>query len=162
MNNEKESGSGRGKGDAFTALVENVFLFIHRYYPQFNAVLEKHQVNYSQYAALLTLYMYGRLTEGELARMLHVNPSTMSRLVYALERRGWLNSSRDSSDRRRVLVALTPQGRQKVRDMMRQPAQILSSIVEGMELENRDRIVRVVELINGALQQMIEAGTSRP
>lgn len=158
MNLKNNFISPQGEDDPFARLVENVFLFIHSYYPRFNAVLEKHQVNYSQYAALLTLYMYGRLTEGELARLLHVNPSTMSRMVYVLEQRGWLKGVRDSADRRRVLVALTPRGRQKVKEMMRQPAEILSSIVEEMEPERREQIKKVVELINQALRQMIETG----
>lgn len=136
-------------------LVETVFRFIHAYYPQFTSVLEKHQVNYSQYAALLTVYMYGSLTEGELARLIHVNPSTMSRMLHALERKGWLKAARDPMDRRRVTVTLSPWGRGQVGEMIAGAAEVMVGLAEKLPPREKEGVYRVVELIDRTLQRLI-------
>ncbi len=152
MQKENDSGKPDNPEEPFLRLVRSVFLFIHAYYPEFSAVMDKFQVNYSQYASLLTLYMFGNLSEGEMARMIHVNPSTMSRMVYALEKRGWLQCRRDPQDRRRVVIALTPRGRRNVEEMMRQPAEVLVRVAASLDRSGRDAIYRLVENINRTLQ----------
>ncbi len=47
---------------------------------------------------------------GELARTLRVHPSTLTGLLKRLVRRGLLSRSADSSDGRRALFTLTPEG----------------------------------------------------
>lgn len=140
----------------FVRLVETVFKFIHAYYPEFNDVLARHQVNYSQYAALLTVYMYGSLTEGELARLIHVTPSTMSRMLYALEERGWLKTVRDARDRRRVVVTLSPRGRKQIEDMIGGAAEVMRGLTEQLPAREKEGVYRVVELIDQSLQRLIE------
>lgn len=159
VKNEKNSDGGTHPEDLFVRLVETVFLFIRAYYPEFSAVLKKYQVNYSQYAALLTIFMYGNLAEGELARMLHINPSTMSRMIFTLEKRGWLKCSRDSADRRRVVVDLTSRGRKRIEGMMRQPAEVLVRLTERLGEREREEVYRLVESINRALHLLIRAGS---
>ncbi len=147
----RASGGGQGGVEIFENLVKAVFMFIHEYYGEFNAVLQKYEINYSQYAAIISVYMYGSLSEGDLARMLFVNPSTVSRMVYALEEKGWLESTRDKSDRRKVLVRLSPAGKRKIAGMLRQPAEVLAGLADGLEEEKREFVYRVIEQINQAL-----------
>ena len=92
----------------FSEVVDAVFLFIHNNYGDFSAILKDHGINYSQYAALVTIHMYESLTEGELAKVLFLNPSSVSRMVFNLEKKGWLKAVRDLVDRRKVIVTLTP------------------------------------------------------
>ena len=141
---------------AFVRLVETVFRFIHACYPEFTSVLEKHDVNYSQYAALLTVYMYGSLTEGELARLIHVNPSTMSRMLHALERKGWLQAARDPADRRRVTVTLSPWGRRRVGEMIGGAAEVMVGLTERLPAREKEGVYGVVELIDRTLQRLME------
>lgn len=156
MQRDKDSGKPDNAEEPFLRLVRSVFLFIHAYYPEFSAVMEKFQVNYSQYASLLTLYMFGTLSEGEMAQMINVNPSTMSRMVYALEKRGWLKCRRDPEDRRRVVITLTPRGRRNVEEMMRQPAKVLVRVAASLDKSGRDALYRLVENINHTLQVLTE------
>ena len=155
MKNAKLSPGNRRGRDVFAELVKTVFLFIHEHYGGFNDVLSRYRVNYTQYAALLSIYMYGSLSEGDLARMLFINPSTVSRMVYSLEQRGWLESSRDPTDRRKVMVTLTPEGRRTVRGMMDQPAEVLARLADGLDGEKREYVYGVAEAINQALRYMI-------
>lgn len=156
MNSEKEITAASAEAP-FVRLIETVFLFIRTYYPEFNQVLENYGLNYSQYVALLTLFMHDTLAEGELARMLHLNPSTMSRMIYSLEERGWVNCTRDPADRRRVMVSFTPRGKKRIEGMMREPAKVLVRLTEGLDREEREQVYGMVESINRVLWMFIRA-----
>ena len=155
MKKTNAAGGGQGGVEIFENLVKTVFLFIHQHYGEFNAVLQKYEINYSQYAAILSVYMYGSLSEGDLARMLFVNPSTVSRMVYALEEKGWLESTRDKADRRKVLVRLSPTGKRKIAGMLRQPAEVLAGFADNLEEEKRVFVYNVIEQINQALSYLM-------
>ncbi|MFJ8857887.1 MarR family winged helix-turn-helix transcriptional regulator [Streptomyces sp. NPDC102451] len=53
----------------------------------------------------------GRLSKGDLASRLDMNQSDLTRTVTDLDAAGYVVCARDSSDRRRIEVSLTPSGR---------------------------------------------------
>ena len=62
----------------------------------------------------LALQMIGRfpqITAGQLARLLHVDPSTLTGIVQRLVRRGLIQRRPDAQDGRRTLLGLTAEGR---------------------------------------------------
>jgi DNA-binding MarR family transcriptional regulator len=62
----------------------------------------------------VTLRVLGRrpgISAGDLAKILRVHPSTLTGILHRLEGRGLVRRMRDSEDRRRALLALTPRGR---------------------------------------------------
>lgn len=146
--------------DVFVEIVDTVFLFMRERYGDFGAVLSENQINYSQYAALMTIYMHGSLSEGDLAGMLFITPSTVSRMVYALEEKGWVKSVRDRNDRRRVIVELSPRGRRKMDAMRDRQAEVVKGQVARLPEEQREYVYQVAELVNKALRLMISAGGS--
>lgn len=52
------------------------------------------------------------MSQQELARLLGLEKSTVSRLVAGLQQRGWVERQRDPSNRRFYLLQLTPEGRE--------------------------------------------------
>jgi DNA-binding MarR family transcriptional regulator len=63
---------------------------------------------------LLVLCIVGRfpgLPAGQLARLLHVHPSTLSGVLKRLEKKSLLRRRNDPRDRRRALLGLTSKGR---------------------------------------------------
>jgi DNA-binding MarR family transcriptional regulator len=64
----------------------------------------------SQLSALATLDRHGRLTPGELAAHERVQPPSMTRLVAGLEAAGLVARADHPTDRRQVLLAVTPDG----------------------------------------------------
>ena len=64
----------------------------------------------SQLAALATLDRHGPLTPGELAAHERVQPPSMTRLVATLEQAGLVQRTPHASDRRQVLLAVSPAG----------------------------------------------------
>jgi DNA-binding MarR family transcriptional regulator len=64
-----------------------------------------------QYTALSVLDRRDGLTSAELARRSFVRPQTMHEMITALDARGFIARRRDPTNRRTLLISLTPQGR---------------------------------------------------
>jgi DNA-binding MarR family transcriptional regulator len=69
----------------------------------------------TQDSVLFSLYHNGPVTIGQLAAYEGVQPPTMTRAVALLEARGLVTRQQVSGDRRRVMLDLTPLGRERVR-----------------------------------------------
>lgn len=64
----------------------------------------------SRFTALVTLEIAGPMTQGELARREQVAQPTMSRTVASLEAIGYVHRSVPPTNRRCVILTLTPAG----------------------------------------------------
>jgi MarR family 2-MHQ and catechol resistance regulon transcriptional repressor len=71
-----------------------------------------HDISVTQYWALEALERAGTLTLNELAAQLYLDKSTASRVIDALERKGYVKRSRHRSDGRALALNATPAGRQ--------------------------------------------------
>jgi DNA-binding MarR family transcriptional regulator len=69
-----------------------------------------------QLAALGSLERHGPLTPGELAAHERVQPPSMTRIVAALEAAGLVTRTDHPTDRRQVLVAVSPAGKALIKD----------------------------------------------
>jgi DNA-binding MarR family transcriptional regulator len=69
-------------------------------------------VSASEARALIELVSARGIAQGELARLLALDKSTVSRLAASLERKGWICRGRDEVNQRYVRLYLTPQGRE--------------------------------------------------
>jgi len=65
-----------------------------------------------QYTALTVLERHPDLSSAQLARNSFVTAQSMADMITALEGRGLIERHRDRADRRRLVVALTPDGRE--------------------------------------------------
>lgn len=66
-------------------------------------------------SALVRLERGGPATNSELARVEQMSPQSMNATLVALERKGLIERSSDPSDRRRVVLSLTPEGQEAIR-----------------------------------------------
>jgi DNA-binding MarR family transcriptional regulator len=64
----------------------------------------------SEARALIELVSARGIAQGELATLLGLDKSTVSRLAAGLERKGWLRRGRDEENQRYIRLYLTPQG----------------------------------------------------
>ena len=69
-------------------------------------------VSASEARALVELVSARGIAQGELAGLLALDKSTVSRLAAGLERKGWIRRGRDDENQRYVRLYLTPQGRE--------------------------------------------------
>jgi DNA-binding MarR family transcriptional regulator len=69
-------------------------------------------ISASEARALIELVTARGIAQGELAGLLGLDKSTVSRLAASLERKGWVRRGRDDVNQRYVRLYLTPQGGQ--------------------------------------------------
>ena len=69
-----------------------------------------------QFATLCRLAADGRISQNQLGRMTAMDPATIRGVVTRLEERGLVERLHDPSDKRRVLVQLSPRGRELLPD----------------------------------------------
>jgi DNA-binding MarR family transcriptional regulator len=68
-------------------------------------------VSASEARALIELVAARGIAQGQLANLLGLEKSTVSRLAAGLERKGWIRRGRDEENQRYIRLYLTPEGR---------------------------------------------------
>jgi DNA-binding MarR family transcriptional regulator len=91
-----------------------------------------------QWGAIIMLLNDGAMTQGQLGARLHLEKSSVSRLINGLEKRGWIERIKDRNDSRQKLVAPTP----KALDTAEHCATLARAIHEEAQLgmNERDKI----------------------
>lgn len=77
----------------------------------YRPVLAPLGLTYSQYLVMLLLWERSPVSVGELGERLYVDTGTLTPLLKRMESGGFVTRRRDPADERRVLIALTPHGR---------------------------------------------------
>jgi DNA-binding MarR family transcriptional regulator len=85
---------------------------LHRISKRMNRTLG---ITGGQRLVLLTVSRYGRLSPNELARLLHLHPSTITGVVQRLESKKLLERNPDAHDSRRVHLRVSRKGQQFTR-----------------------------------------------
>ena len=108
-------------------------------------------LTYSQYLVLLVLWEQSPQSVGSLGSRLHLDSGTLTPLLKRMEASGLLTRKRDSDDERRVLIALTQQGRS-----LREPAGriVPATLANGVDLPSTE-----IESLRDALNRLIAALT---
>ncbi len=75
-------------------------------------------ITQSQFSALDSLYHLGPLSQRELGDKLFKTSGNITMVVDNLERRGMVRRERDASDRRRVAVHLTGEGKKAIEELL--------------------------------------------
>ena len=92
----------------------------------YRPVLAKLGLTYPQYLVMLVLWEQAPQSVGALGEQLHLDSGTLTPLLKRMEAAGLVTRKRDTADERRVLVALTEQGR-ALRQQARDVPQTLAS-----------------------------------
>ena len=112
------------------------------------AVLKDHDLRLPQFAVLVALSDFGPLAPHEIATRLQADRSHISAYVEALVNRGWVARVQDDTDRRRVSVELTAEGRQGVDELSASAAtseQVLLGSLTRKECDTlRSLLVKVI------------------
>lgn len=98
-------------------------------------------------ATLSTLEFHGRLTPGELASHERVQPPSMTRVIATLEERGLVLREPHPTDRRQVLVMLSPEGRELLKGDRRRRDAWLSRHLCDLSADEVDLLRRVAPIL---------------
>jgi DNA-binding MarR family transcriptional regulator len=90
-----------------------------------------------QLAALAALERKGSMTPGELAEHEKVQPPSMTRVIAVLEERGLVLREPHSTDRRQVILTVTPDGRDLVQRVRRRREAWLAQRLQELTPEER-------------------------
>lgn len=85
-----------------------------------------------QYTALTVLERHPNLTSAQLARNSFVTAQAMADMVAALQERELIERHRDQRDRRRLVLALTPEGRRLLGTLRDQVAALEDRMLVGL------------------------------
>lgn len=128
-------------------------------------VLRPHGITAPQYTALTALAARDGLTSAQLARRSFVTPQTMHEQVITLERAGLVSREKDDTNRRILLIHLTPLGQERMRACSGVVTE-LEGLVEGeMNAEElsefRDRLERARQAIAPVARGSVAPSTGR-
>jgi DNA-binding MarR family transcriptional regulator len=94
-------------------------------------------VSTSEARALIELLAARGIAQGQLAALLGLEKSTVSRLAAGLERKGWLRRGRDEENQRFVRLYLTPEGRVIAAQVWQAWQSRQARILAGLSAEER-------------------------
>lgn len=117
-------------------------------------------VTLPQYRALIELAIRGPQRVADLAAILGVDRSTMTRMCDRLVRKGLIQRRRFSEDRRGVHIRLTPQGRHLVDEVSDRRRAELSRILERLPHSGRPAVLAALRAFAQAAGPVPEQGWS--
>ena len=85
------------------------------------------------------------LPPGQLASLLHLDPSTISAALVRLEAKGILERRRDARDRRRIALGLTARGRELDRPTARTIESTVKRLLDTVDARDVDSTIRMLE-----------------
>lgn len=117
----------------------------------------------SEARALLELLSARGIAQGQLATLLGLEKSTVSRLAASLERKGWLRRGRDQENQRYVRLYLTPAGREVARRLWRAWQSRQERILSSMSDEERAGLAAGLRgLVRGLTAEGLLNGKAEP
>lgn len=108
---------------------------------------------------LLKILSRGPRTLGELAAHHGVTPSTMSRSIDVLVRRGWVSRESNPADRRQVILRLTGAGQAAQTELARQTEDMLTQLIEELAPAEQERLFDGLDVLQTLLAR---TGTTNP
>src|SRR5580693_8064248 len=111
----------------------------------------------TQLAALATVERSGPLRLGDLAAAEGIAPSTLTRLVTALEDSGYVRRCTDPSDARASTLVITGKGREAIDRLRTESTLVLTASLRLLTPEQRDALAAALPI----LEQLAEADPGR-
>jgi DNA-binding MarR family transcriptional regulator len=94
---------------------------------------------------------YGHAAPGNLAEMLHVDPSSLTGVLRRLEQAGLIRRARDPDDGRRAILSLTPQG-QALND--RRTGTVEASVQKTLQSASAAKVAVAREVLNALARDL--------
>ncbi len=111
----------------------------------FRPILAAHDVTEQQWRVIRVLYEGGKLDATELADKASILAPSLTRMIRALEERGFITKHKDSADGRRVLLQITPAGQAIVEDVMPESQKVYADIDARFGEERVEKLLDMLE-----------------
>lgn len=104
-----------------------------------------HHVTGEEWALLLILNTHETLSPRELSQRTLRDPTTVSRLIDRMERKGLVDRIRTREDRRIVDITMTAAGQVLFADLFQIAQALIHCSLEGIAPDDEERVVRVLK-----------------
>ena len=150
---EAEAGGAAG-ADNDAAVVERELMFLNR---TLEALQRKHRypLERAEFIILRTLSEGGAATIGQLAKVLLLDDSTMTRQVAALEGKGLVKRTPNLADRRAGMLAVTPRGGALMQDMLALRRDRVGRYLADWQPSEREAFGRLLGRLNAKLVEAL-------
>ncbi len=123
----------------------------------FNRVLRealaRHDISFSQFQHLWQLWKSEGLAQVELSRRIGIETASSTAVIDQLEKRGLIRRERDTADRRRINVTLTPAGRALERPLTERVIGVNALARKGLSKAEVGVLFDIVERVIGNLRK---------
>lgn len=141
------SGSARSASCRPATLGGELRISVSRLYRQLRSQRGEADLSDGQYAVLSVLDKHGAMSPGALADHERMRPPSMTRTVNALDELGLVRKEEHPTDRRQVLVSVTPAGVAELRETRRRRDAWLTRQLTTLSAEERAVLAQASELI---------------
>lgn len=121
----------------------------------------KSDLKLSQIKAIAAFQDKNCFSMKELANNIGVKLSNMTMMIDSLVKDGMVERDRDESDRRKVMVRLTPQGRKIRNKFLAQRRKVAKSIFASLSDKDRDELLKSLEKACHILEKSIKLDISK-
>ncbi|WP_426689706.1 MarR family winged helix-turn-helix transcriptional regulator [Rhodanobacter ginsengiterrae] len=120
--------------------------------------LKPNKLNHSEFLTLMILYSRpdGISTPGELCEYTNQGATNMTRIGNALVKRGLISRGAGESDRRQVVIRITPAGRRMVQKMLPPMFPRLANLFAGFSATDKRQLDRLLRKLAGNIDQLDE------
>lgn len=103
-------------------------------------VLAEHQLTPTQFFAMARLWERGELSQNRLGRLSAMDPATIQGVVRRLGQRGYIERRPDPTDRRRMVLQLTPSGWSLVSGLLQRIETASGRMLAPLSANERDQL----------------------
>jgi DNA-binding MarR family transcriptional regulator len=114
-------------------------------------------VSLAEACAMVELMRHEPISQRELCSALHLEKSTVSRLVVDLERRGWVERERSSDDARVQLLQRTHEGSEATEAIVKARNVRFGSLLQRVSSDQRDLVVHAMKILAEVIQDELVA-----
>jgi len=111
----------------------------------FLSVLADAQLTPTQFFAMARLHERGKLWQNRLGRLAAMDPATIQGVIRRLHERGLIERLADPTDRRRMVLSLSPQGQETVVRLLKNANRVSRDILAPLAPEQRGPFVELLK-----------------
>lgn len=103
----------------------------------FLTVLTEAQLTPTQFFAMARLHEMGKLSQNRLGRLAAMDPATIQGVIRRLHERGFIERLADPTDRRRMVLSLSPLGQETVKRLVKDANRIGEEILAPLSADEQ-------------------------
>jgi MarR family transcriptional regulator, lower aerobic nicotinate degradation pathway regulator len=111
----------------------------------FLSVLTDAQLTPTQFFAMARLHEMGKLSQNRLGRLAAMDPATIQGVIRRLHERGFIERLADPTDRRRMVLSLSPSGQETVVRLLKDANRIGDEILAPLSDDEQDVFLRLLK-----------------